>query len=129
MRTHAGPVEADLQRYYGLRLADLCAGRLTWRRLGVLVRQLPLESATVRSVRGAEPWGATEHLLATVAETLAWANWQRGGGKGPRPKHIRRPGAPDAATHIGRTTRPAREVRAYLARFRPREVSDADHGR
>jgi hypothetical protein len=36
-------------------------------------------------------WGVQEHLLATVADLLAGANWQRGGGKGQRPKPVPRP--------------------------------------
>jgi hypothetical protein len=33
----------------------------------------------------------TEHLLATAIDVLAAANWQRGGGKSPRPKPLQRP--------------------------------------
>lgn len=36
-------------------------------------------------------WGITEHLIATAVDVLAGANWQRGGGKGPRPQPISRP--------------------------------------
>lgn len=36
-------------------------------------------------------WGDSEHLLAGIFDLLAGANWQRGGGKGTRPKPIRRP--------------------------------------
>jgi hypothetical protein len=34
------------------------------------------------------------YLLARVAYLLAAGNWQRGGGKGPRPKPVKPPGAP-----------------------------------
>ena len=40
-------------------------------------------------------WTLTDHLLAVVADQLAIANWQRGGGKSKRPKPIPRPGAQD----------------------------------
>ncbi|MGC4891090.1 hypothetical protein [Micromonospora sp. DT227] len=36
-------------------------------------------------------WSITDHLLAVVVDLLAGANWQRGGGKGPKPKPIKRP--------------------------------------
>lgn len=36
-------------------------------------------------------WGITEHLLASAVDALHGANWQRGGGKGSRPKPINRP--------------------------------------
>lgn len=37
-------------------------------------------------------WGVSEYLLAAVLDTLAGANWQRGGGKGKRPQPVPRPG-------------------------------------
>ncbi|MGE3835243.1 MAG: hypothetical protein AB7H43_10700 [Acidimicrobiia bacterium] len=58
----------------------------------MLIRQLPLTSRTARAQFGpAADWGPAEHLLAHVADLLAGANWQRGGGKGQRPSPIPRP--------------------------------------
>lgn len=37
-------------------------------------------------------WTTGEHLTAVVADVLAGANWQRGGGKGAQPKPVPRPG-------------------------------------
>lgn len=37
-------------------------------------------------------WGVGEHLLAGIFDTLQGANYQRAGGKGPKPKPIPRPG-------------------------------------
>lgn len=34
----------------------------------------------------------TNLLLASIADIGAMANWQRGGGKGSKPKPIKRPG-------------------------------------
>lgn len=124
---HAEAVEADLARFYHVRLSDLCTGRLTWRRLRVLLRHLPLDAALHRVIQGdVAAWSANEHLLAGVLDTLRWANWQRAGGKGRQPRPIPRPGS-DASQRMGRSSRSTSEVRAYLARFRPRreEVSDA----
>jgi hypothetical protein len=45
-------------------------------------------------------WGVTEHLLAHVVDLTARANWQRGGGKGRKPKPIQRPGAESRKEHI-----------------------------
>lgn len=36
-------------------------------------------------------WGVSEHLLATAVDALLGANWQRSGGKGAKPKPVRRP--------------------------------------
>lgn len=64
-------------------------GRLPARELLNLIHQLPLESALHRKQRGPmAPWGLTELLLRRLDLTLQGANWQRGGGKGQRPKPI-----------------------------------------
>lgn len=92
---HVETVEADLQQFYNVRLSDL-GGALSWRRCGVLLRQLPLTSRTHRAVGGdVLAWGTSEHLLATIVDLLAGANWQRSGGKGERPRAIPRPGMND----------------------------------
>lgn len=36
-------------------------------------------------------WGVTDYLLANAVDALQGANWQRGGGKGSRPKPVHRP--------------------------------------
>ncbi|WP_406083113.1 hypothetical protein OHA01_26390 [Micromonospora zamorensis] len=38
-------------------------------------------------------WSTADHLLASAVELLAGANWQRGGGKGGKPKPLPRPDA------------------------------------
>ena len=46
----------------------------------------------MRAVLGpAAEWSVTDHLLAHAVYLLAAANWQRGGGKGKRPKPIKPP--------------------------------------
>lgn len=50
--------------------------------------QIP-ESALCRKLRGPmADWGMAEMLLRQIDLRLAGANWQRGGGKGTRPKPI-----------------------------------------
>jgi hypothetical protein len=41
-------------------------------------------------------WSVTDYLLARVAHLLAGANWQRSGGKGPKPKPVKLPDAKSA---------------------------------
>ena len=117
---HGEAIEADLQQFYGVALSDLTVGRLTWRRLGVLVRQLPAESRVVATLnRGSSgEWPMSDHLLALILDALHAANWQRGGGKSSRPRPIRRPGAGTRSTY-GRADRSPGETAAYLARFAP----------
>lgn len=59
----------------------------------MLLKNSPKDSAFVRSVSGDDSgWSVTDHLLALVVDHLAIAQWQRGGGKGPLPKPLKRPG-------------------------------------
>jgi hypothetical protein len=120
LHEHGEAIEADFQRYYGVALADVFVGRLSWRRLKVLLRQLPVESATARAQVGPmAEWSPTEYLLAAIVDAERAALWQRGGGRGRRPAPVERPGRREGGTRLGRTTHTPAEVRAYLARFRP----------
>ncbi|MEE1751733.1 hypothetical protein [Streptomyces sp. SP18CS02] len=57
-------------------LLDWHRGRLTSRRLAVLVKHLPRDSAVNRDLYGEEAeWSVTDHLLAAVVDHLAAANW------------------------------------------------------
>ena len=91
---HAEAVEYDLIRL-GLRLRDVGTAAFTWRDLWAIVSSSPRDSALKRSVRGHD-WGQIDYLLASVVDALAGANWQRGGGKGARPKPLTRPKPPKA---------------------------------
>lgn len=66
---------------------------MSYRRLTVLIRYLPKDSATMQQILGREfaSWDVTDYLLAAVVDVLQGANWQRGGGKGQRPKPLPRP--------------------------------------
>lgn len=81
----------DLPRWLG-------TPRLTWRRFGLLLRQLPRESRFSRTVRVENNWSPTDYLLANVYDAVAHGNWQFAAahrGKHPvppRPKQLRRPG-------------------------------------
>lgn len=57
-----------------------------------MIRHLPADSPLGVALNGeAARWGVLEHLAATQVDVLVAANWQRGGGKGARPKPITRP--------------------------------------
>ncbi|WP_405535736.1 hypothetical protein OG787_18025 [Streptomyces sp. NBC_00075] len=73
---HAEALEADLLRYYGTDLLDWHRGRLSSRRLAVLVKHLPRDCALNRELHGeAAEWTVTDHLLAATVDHLAAANW------------------------------------------------------
>lgn len=110
---HGEAVEYDLLTM-GKRLADLGSVALTWRDLLIIVRQSPPQSALARSRYGdAVAWGATEHLLALIADHLAGANWQRSGGKGTRPTPIKRPGAKSERKSLGSGAIPISDFDAW----------------
>ncbi|WP_017590912.1 hypothetical protein [Nocardiopsis ganjiahuensis] len=58
-------MEADLARYYRIELADLWRGLLTLRRLAVLLRHLPSESATATAL-GGDGWTLAHYLMADI---------------------------------------------------------------
>lgn len=69
---------------------------MSLRRLWVLVSHLPPDSRCNLILYGrAAPWTPEqvrhEHLLYVLAQ----ANWQRGGGKGERPKKPKSPSPPE----------------------------------
>ncbi|WP_443046477.1 hypothetical protein [Streptomyces sp. DSM 40750] len=57
-------------------LLDWHRGRLSSRRLAVLVKHLPRDSATLQEIHGeAALWSVNDYLLASVVDQLAEANW------------------------------------------------------
>ena len=99
MLEHAEAVEYELIRF-GLRSRMLGNGRLTWGDVRVIVSNPPLDSPLRRAFSDNHewPWTRTDHLLALVVDVLQLANWQRGGGKGSKPKPIPRPGSREVET-------------------------------
>ena len=113
---HGEAIEADLARFYHRDLAELFTGDLTWRKLAVLVGNLPASSALARALaRDEAPWlDPAATLLAAAVEELRMANWQRGGGKGPRPTPIRPAGTPRRTVRYGGTDLDQAHVHAFL---------------
>ncbi|KGF17361.1 hypothetical protein [Corynebacterium freneyi] len=73
----------------GRSIHDLGSIRMSWVELGAFIAHAPPDSA-IRMLR--DPLSAfrtaESTLLSTVVDTLAGANWQRGGGKGARPQPL-----------------------------------------
>lgn len=90
LREHGAAIEADLAFRAGPQdqLTQLGRG-LQWRRLEALILGLAKTPGTLlhRELAG-DDWTLDQHLLAVIADRLGAANWQRGGGKGARPKPI-----------------------------------------
>lgn len=96
--------------------------RLTWRRLGVLLRHLPRESSFVQAIGGDRVrWGDVEHLLASVVDEQRVANWQYASAhskrKPKRPRFVHRPGMKQVdgnKQRFGSGARPIAEMRQIL---------------
>jgi len=127
---HGEAIEADLQRWYGVELGDRYRGRLTDRRLLVLIRHLPRDSALMWD---ADPetaaWGLAEQLSAAQTDALNMLAWMYANRNQrhptARPKRIRRPGVDDGAPRRLGTALPRDEAVARLAQLAPK-VGGAD---
>lgn len=78
----------------GKNLDDLGTHKLTWVDLAAILENLPPGNAIQVAGFGERAmWGVQEHLLATVANLLQAANWQRAGDENaPYPRPILPPG-------------------------------------
>lgn len=122
MTGHGEAVEADLVRYYGVDLLDYYRGRLSARRLRVLLQHLPRDSALVRALHGeAAEWGLSEHLLAAAVDELAVANWLFASAHTPehadppeRPRPLPRPGIDDTPGAAGASGATTAEIAAFF---------------
>jgi hypothetical protein len=85
----------------------------SWLDFAAFVRFAPLDSQLATEVNGAAPWSRLEVLTASLIDSVRAGNWQRGGGKGPKPKPIKVPGYDNNEQVIGKPL-PIDEVQAYL---------------
>jgi hypothetical protein len=97
-------VEADLARWYNIDYRDRWRGDLTLRRLLVLIRYLPDESALSTLMRKAPAWSVEAHLL----DELRIAIQGRKGKPHPaRPRGQRRRLTPERLKKIAESRRRA----------------------
>ncbi len=116
---HREAIDYDLLTL-GLDLNRLGTSQLDWCRFRAILTYLPPTSAFARSMHGQRAtWSSTEYLLAAAVDALAAANWQRGGGKGRKPKPIPRPGdEPDMSVHsFGTASIPLADAKEFFDRI------------
>lgn len=84
-----------MQRFYGLDLADVWRGRMTFRRLHTLLEFLPADSAFIYSLAEVDEararWSLSDLLLGAAVDTLNRLQWlytevHRDPKKSPRPE-------------------------------------------
>ncbi|MEU7200264.1 hypothetical protein [Streptomyces sp. NPDC045470] len=108
---HGGPLRADLQRFYGLDLADIWRGTLTPRRVWTLTEHLPDDSALTASLAGGPQhrgWSLQTHLLAHLVNAVRVAdvnNVRVSGGRIRDPEPVKPP-----AAQVGTTPRPVLDL-------------------
>lgn len=91
----------------GLRLRWLGTEQLTWADLLVIVHGASRTSPIGRSTGGeSTEWGATEHLLALLVDSVAWTNYLMQFQINPRsqperPRPVSRPGVKPTGTRLG----------------------------
>lgn len=94
LKDHAEAIEFDLLGI-GFDLQRDLGGRLTWRRLRVILTYLPPSSAFKREANPDAVWEATPQLLATLIDNVAVSNYYLArvtGAKPAKPTQIPRPG-------------------------------------
>jgi hypothetical protein len=109
---------------HGLDVVDFWAGRITVRRMSVIVGQLLADpgSALVRSIRDGEvPWTSTDYLLADVFDLIAAANFKD-------PKPYPRPGDEKRAQELEDNRRRAQEEQRERIRQRERALAEGSNG-
>ncbi|WP_326792045.1 hypothetical protein OHA79_09595 [Streptomyces sp. NBC_00841] len=75
IREHGEAIEADLG-FRGYDLLDMWRGKLSPRKVNVLVRGLPPDSATRMAMNGGEPlWGRADHILADLVDATNSNTW------------------------------------------------------
>lgn len=113
MEDHAGAINYDLIRL-GLRLRMVGTEALTWGDLHDVVKYGRQDTALALEREGPPVlWTITDHLIATAVDALHAGNWQRGGGKGHRPKPIPRPGVDQDGKVLGADPIPAQDFDAW----------------
>lgn len=75
-------IEADFQRYYQIDLCDLFAGRLSLRRFGVLLFNLPPGATTWRVQGGRLAWSPETEAALMVRHAIQ--QFQEGFNKNPK---------------------------------------------
>lgn len=74
---------------WGRSIHDLGTIRLSWLELEAVIEHAPPGSAIRGLSDPISPYKTPEgQLIAAAVDTLAGANWQRSGGKGPKPRPL-----------------------------------------
>lgn len=112
LRDFPDEVELEVLRA-GLRLRDAPSRRTNWRDIFLLIRYAARDSPIQRALGDIDGaiWTISDYLLARIGDSINAGNWQRGGGKGTKPKPIPRP---EDVKHAGRDALPVADMQEWL---------------
>lgn len=80
----------------------------------MVIEHTPRQSALGRSFLGeAANWDVAEYLAAAILDGINSGNWQRGGGKGSRPKKVERPGTKQEGQRVGAEPIPIKDFDSW----------------
>lgn len=100
---------------------DLGTFALPWSDLHALITWAPEDSPIMRAIHPeVSEWASrvkTNSILADAIDVAQWANYQRGGGKGSKPKPYPRAGSRSRTT-FGKRRMDRAEARAWLKKRR-----------
>lgn len=92
---HGEAIEYDLITRAGVSIRDI-PEKLDWGGLRSFLMYLPPQSALGVELYPENKWSQTEYFLADLVDSLQGLIWSLGGGKGSKPKPIKRPGKKEA---------------------------------
>lgn len=78
LQEHPEELESDLLEFFGVDLCDLWRGRLSLRRIAVLVRSLARRhgrSSLAAVMDEAAEWDTSDYLLARISDALEMSNY------------------------------------------------------
>lgn len=136
-------MEADLQRYYHVDLRDLWTGRLTLRRVKVLLAGLPGDSllaTAIRQMPDAKPqqgdiddvrWGTVHELMAAQIDAMReikWAVFQAQSNKTvAKPDPFPRPGT-GKSKRRGMSAVNRNRIQGWIQASRNQTRQESQHG-
>ena len=123
LANHGGAVEYELQRL-GVDLADMYRGRITPRKVAVLVANMPRGAATWRAVGGEMAITDETEAGFLIEWTLRQLWWVYGGKSGPAPEFRDYPALWDDSGPDPEASKREAKAAAWKARQAARDIDN-----
>ncbi|MFE9660312.1 hypothetical protein [Streptomyces sp. NPDC005955] len=128
VREFPDELEADFLEFFNMDLLDLWRGRLSLRRIGVLIQSLmskPGRSTLLMAMDERAKWTERDYMLARVSDALELSNYfflkanvdESDAGDLEIPPPITRPGAPEPQPEAPGEFSDARELTEFIGKL------------